>query len=126
MKVSIPVSEFRGLDSPVCGHFGSAPCFVLVDTETMSVEPLSNRDEHHVHGACSPLRALAGRSVDMVLVDGIGAGALHGLRRGGIPVHRAPSGTVAEAIRAFQEGRTEVLAGEPTCVGHAHGCGGER
>ena len=124
MKVCIPVSEYRGLESPVFGHFGSAPCFALVDTETMSVEPLSNRDERHVHGACSPLKALAGKSVEVVLVGGIGAGALVGLRQAGIAVHRAPIGTIAEAIRAFQSGRTEALNAEHTCAGHAHGCGG--
>jgi len=34
MKLCIPISEDRGLDSPICGHFGSAPAFLLVDTET--------------------------------------------------------------------------------------------
>jgi predicted Fe-Mo cluster-binding NifX family protein len=42
MKVAIPVAEYCGLDSLVYGHFGSAPLFVLVDTETMSIESLSN------------------------------------------------------------------------------------
>ena len=30
MKVCIPVSEQRGLESPVHGHFGSAPAFLAV------------------------------------------------------------------------------------------------
>ena len=44
MKMCIPVSEVRGLESPVHGHFGSAPAFLAVDSETMAVETLSNGD----------------------------------------------------------------------------------
>ena len=34
MKVCIPVEEFRGLASPVFGHFDSAPVFALVVQRT--------------------------------------------------------------------------------------------
>ncbi len=44
MKVAIPVAEDRGLDSEIYGHFGSAPVFVLVDSETMSVQALGNAE----------------------------------------------------------------------------------
>ena len=54
------------------------------------MEPLNNHDEHHVHGACNPLKALAGRAVDAVIVGGIGAGAVRGLRQAGIAVFRSP------------------------------------
>ena len=32
MKIACPVDMDAGLDSRICGHFGSAPGFVLVDT----------------------------------------------------------------------------------------------
>ena len=82
MKVCIPVSEQRGLESPVHGHFGSAPGFISVDAETLAVETLSNGDLGHEHGTCSPVRALAGAKPGAVLVGGLGAGAL----AGGIPM----------------------------------------
>jgi predicted Fe-Mo cluster-binding NifX family protein len=119
MKVCIPVAEYRGLESPVYGHFGSADCFALVDTETMAVERLSNRDRAHVHGACSPVKALAGAKPNAILVGGIGTGALIGLRQAGITVCRAPSGTVADAVRLFKAGELEELNAEATCAGHA-------
>jgi len=117
MKVCIPVAEYCGLESQVYGHFGSAEVFAIVDTETLAVEPLSNRDQNHVHGACSPLNALAGAQPDAVLVGGIGAGALLGLRRAGIAVRLAPAGTVAEAVRLFKEGKLQELEAS-TCAGH--------
>jgi predicted Fe-Mo cluster-binding NifX family protein len=118
MKVCIPVGEYCGLESPVSGHFGSAPCFVLVDTETMAVERLPNPDRGHVHGACSPLRALAGVKPEAALVGMIGTGALLGLRRAGIAVCRAPAGTVADAVRLFKAGQLEQLAEEAACAAH--------
>ena len=124
MKVCIPVSEQRGLESPVHGHFGSAPGFISVDTETLAVAALANCDREHVHGACSPVKALAGAKPDAVLVGGLGAGALAGLRQAGIRVYLAPDGTVAEALRLFIAGQLEELTALATCPGHAHGSGG--
>ena len=124
MKVCIPVSEMRGLESPVHGHFGSAPGFLAVDSATLAVEVLANGDRDHVHGACSPVRALAGAKPDAVLVGGLGAGALAGLRQMGIRVYLAPEGTVAQAVRLFKEGKLEELVATATCGGHAQGAGG--
>lgn len=125
MKVCLPVKEYRGLDSSVYGHFGSAPSFALVDTDTMAVEQLANRDHDHRHGACSPLKAISGRQIDTVIVGGIGAGAIRELHHAGIKVFQFGGGTVAEAVRLFQTDDLPVLTMENACGGHQHGgpCG---
>ncbi len=84
MKICFPVSQNKGLDSPVYNHFGSAPMFLLVDAEQRSVAEEVNRDVNHQHGACRPLRALGGQEVDAIVVGGIGAGALSGLNQAGL------------------------------------------
>jgi predicted Fe-Mo cluster-binding NifX family protein len=124
MKICIPVAEYQGLESPVYGHFGSAPCFALVDTETMTVSPLANRDQKHIHGACSPVKAMAGAKPDAVIVGGIGAGALLGLRAAGIKVYRAGGGTVADAVRQFKAAELPEIEDDGACASHAggHGC----
>lgn len=118
MKLCIPVEEDKGLESLIHGHFGSAPLFVEVDTETLAVEALSNSDRVHVHGACHPMKALAGRRPEAVLVGGIGPGALMGLRQAGIAVFRAPQGTVADGIRLLKAGELPELTEQATCGGH--------
>ena len=55
MKVCLPISKNLGLDSPVHGHFGSAPGFLAVDTETLAAEAILNANLNHVHGGCSPV-----------------------------------------------------------------------
>ncbi|MBU4199967.1 MAG: NifB/NifX family molybdenum-iron cluster-binding protein [Verrucomicrobia bacterium] len=121
MKIAIPVAEYRGLESPVYGHFGSAAAFALVDAETLAVAPLANRDQGHIHGACSPINALAGAKPDAVIVNGIGAGALLGLHSAGIKVYRFAGGTVAEAVRQLQAGALPEMDENAVCVGHADG-----
>jgi predicted Fe-Mo cluster-binding NifX family protein len=123
MKICIPVAEDRGLESPVYGHFGSAPNFVLVDADTMAVERLDNHDEGHVHGQCSPVKALAGARPDAVVVGGIGAGAVLGLRNAGIRVYQATGRTVGEAVALLKQGTLQEIDAQHACTGHGDsGC----
>jgi predicted Fe-Mo cluster-binding NifX family protein len=118
MKVCIPVAEYCGLESPVYGHFGSAPSFVLVDADTMAVELVGNQDQGHVHGQCSPVKALAGARPEAVAVGGIGAGAVLGLRQAGIRVYRATGKTVAEVVALLKKGDLKEIDWQDTCAGH--------
>ena len=124
MKVCLPISKNLGLDSPVHGHFGSAPGFLAVDTETLAAEAILNANLNHAHGGCSPVKALAGCKPDAALVGGLGAGALAGLRQMGVRVYLVPGGTAAEAVRQFKEGKLRELTDLATCGGHAHGTDG--
>lgn len=60
MKVCFPVQKDEGVESQVYNHFGSAPAFIVVDTEGKGVQRVDNRDLHHAHGACNPIMALDG------------------------------------------------------------------
>jgi len=74
LKICFPTENLQGLESVVFSHFGSAPGFVVVDTESNGIEEINNNDLHHAHGMCQPLKALGGLSVDAVAVGGIGMG----------------------------------------------------
>lgn len=121
MKLCIPVAENQALNSIVYGHFGSAPLFLLVDSETLVVEPLPNGGHDHVHGACNPLQALAGRAVDAVIVGGIGAGAVRGLRQAGIAVYHSSEQTVEEAVARYKAGELPEVDAQHACGGHSTG-----
>jgi predicted Fe-Mo cluster-binding NifX family protein len=126
MRICIPVTENRGLESLVSMHFGSAPFFALTDTETGAVDGLVNQNEHHAHGMCRPLDALAGHAIDALVVGGIGMGALMKLQAAGIKVFRAPEGTpshvtVAAVLTAFKAGRLIEVDPSGACAHHGHG-----
>jgi predicted Fe-Mo cluster-binding NifX family protein len=125
MKICFPVAENQGMESEVYGHFGSAPQFLVVDTETHKISTLNNGDEHHAHGACQPLKALGGQEVDGVVVGGIGGGALMGLNRAGLKVYQAQGSTIAENMACFALNGLTVMTPAQTCGGHGqtHGHG---
>ncbi len=123
MKICFPVQNDKGMDSTVYNHFGSAPVFVVVDTATETVVSVINRDQHHVHGACNPLKALDGQQIDAVVVGGIGAGALARLNQAGISVHRSAAGTVRENVVLFSAKQLQQLTLQGCCGGHGSGGG---
>ena len=121
MRICFPTANLEGLKSRVYGHFGSAPGFVIADTDTRAVEEISNKDLHHAHGMCQPLKALGGRKVDVVAVGGIGMGALMKLQAQGIRVYHGAEGTVAENIDLFLKKKLPEFDAKHTCAGHAGG-----
>ncbi len=121
MKVCFAVETDQGLNSAVYGHFGSAPVFVMVDTETGDVAAVNNRDLNHVHGACNPIQAIGGQKVDAVVVGGIGAGAISGLNARGIRVYGSVAETVRENVDLLKEGKLPLLTLQHACAGHTGG-----
>lgn len=120
VQICIPVVDDRGLESRVSGHFGSAPGFLLVDPETGACRLLPNHNEHHAHGMCQPLAAIAGEPVDAIVVGGIGMGALMKLQAAGIAVFRATRPTAAEIVEAFKAGTLEPVDAQGACANHGH------
>jgi predicted Fe-Mo cluster-binding NifX family protein len=121
VKICIPVNEDKGLDSPVCPHFGSTPLFLSVDTDTGETRAIVNQNQHHGHGMCRPLAALAGLTLDAVVVGGIGMGALGKLQAAGLTVYQAQHPTVAETIAALKAGELERMSPDRACAHHGHG-----
>jgi len=123
MKICFPVEKNDGLDSVVYNHFGSAPLFIVVDTESSSHSIINNKDQHHVHGQCNPLKALDNQRINAVIVGGIGAGALSKLNQMGITVHRSQADTVRENVSLFTSKQLPALTMQGCCGGHGSGGG---
>jgi predicted Fe-Mo cluster-binding NifX family protein len=123
MKVGFAVQGNEGLESKVYDHFGSAPAFIIVDTEEKDLLTVNNRDLHHVHGACNPIMALDGKSVDAMVVGGIGAGAINKFNAMGIKVYAAAAPTVKENLELLGQNKLEQLSLNNACRAHQGECG---
>lgn len=121
MNICIPVTKDAGLESPVSSHFGSAPLFVIVDTESKACRAVPNRTHSHGHGACQPLASLSGEAIDGVVVGGIGMGALAKLQAANIRVYQASVATVGAALAAFAGGVLQEATPATACTHHGHG-----
>ncbi len=120
MKICIPTETNEGLAAVVYGHFGSAPFFTVVDTESNLVEVIENANQHHAHGMCQPMGALTGKNVDAVVTGGMGARAVQKLQEGGIKVYRAIPGSVADIVSQYAKGGLQEITVENACA--QHGC----
>ena len=123
MNICIPVNEDQGLNSTVCLHFGSAPIFMIVDTDSGTCRPILNRNLHHAHGMCTPLASLQGENLDGIVVGGIGMGALNKLMASGIRVFRSEHPTVERTVEAFKADQLQPMTPDIACGGHGHGEG---
>jgi predicted Fe-Mo cluster-binding NifX family protein len=128
MKICIPIDDDQGLDSRVCAHFGSAPTFMIVDTESGACQAIPNQNRHHGHGMCQPLSALRTLTVDGIVVGGIGRRALERLADDRIHVFQAEHATVGQTMVAFRVGSLRPVSMDAACghgghSGHGHGGG---
>lgn len=118
MKICIPVKENNGLESIPYNHFGSAPFFLVVDTETNDVTAINNGDLNHEHGKCQPIKAIGGADIDVVLVLGIGAGAINKLNSMGVKVFKANPTSLKENIELFNDNKLIEFSPANSCTGH--------
>ena len=122
MKVGFAVQINKGFESTVYNHFGSAPAFVIVDTDQNQVTAISNSNVNHIHGACNPVMALGGNNIDVMIVGGIGPGALMRLCSMGIRVCRAGALSVGENLALLAENRLEEFLMNDSCQRHGEHC----
>ena len=121
MRICIPVSEDNGIKSCVCGHFGSAPFFMIVDTESATCKALLNLNSQHGHGMCAPLESLKDEQLDAVIVQNIGPGAIAKLQLAGIQALQCDEITVQATLAALQKGLLSPMSPDKVCAHHGHG-----
>jgi len=123
MKLCIPTEDSGGLDARVCEHFGSAPFYTVVDTETENFELLNNRNLKHRHGDCNPVSSIESQKIDAVVCGGLGKRALMRLQQSGFEVYLSRSQTVRDVVAEQKAGALHKATVEEACGGHSHGRG---
>ncbi len=120
MNLCIPIESDNGLKSLVCPHFGAAPAFLILDTDTGTHRVVTNTNQHHGHGMCMPLQTLQGQSIDAMVVGGIGRGALFKLAAANIEVYRSEHPTVGQILTAFRAQSLHLMDPSMACAQHGH------
>jgi len=113
----VPLDEQAGQNSKVCAHFGSAPFYAVADTEADTIEIIPNASIHHDHDQCTPAVFFSGLGINVLLCNGIGAGAVAKLQAMGIDVYMSP--TLEEALKRFSSGILRKITPQQTCQGHS-------
>ncbi|TRZ87284.1 MAG: dinitrogenase iron-molybdenum cofactor biosynthesis protein [Methanosarcinales archaeon] len=119
MKVCIPTMGLEGLNDTVAQHFGRAPTYTVVDTETNKIETIANTGEH-MGGTGLPPEFIAKAGAHIMLCSGLGPRAVGMFEQFGIDVFVGASGTVRDVIAAWQSGVLEEATNENACREHRH------
>jgi len=117
MKLCIPTMDGNGLDAMISDHFGKAPSYTLVDSETMEVKVFVNESDHN-GGVGSPPEHLARYGAQVVLASGAGAKAISMLNSKGIKVYLGNKGTVREVVESWSTGTLTEADAKGGCAHH--------
>jgi predicted Fe-Mo cluster-binding NifX family protein len=115
MKICIPSISPNGLESVLSEHFGSAPVYIIYNTEKKTHEIVENANTDHQQGGCMPVDLLKRLNVEAVLCQGMGARAAGLLLSAGIRPYLVEAATVSEAIIKFEAQDMRALNEENAC-----------
>ncbi|WP_424353357.1 NifB/NifX family molybdenum-iron cluster-binding protein [Methanosarcina mazei] len=101
MKVCIPTKDNKGMDGTVEQHFGKAPTYTILDTETGEVSVIPNTSEH-MGGVDLPPEFLRKNGVEIMLCGGLGYKAVKMFESCGISVFVGAGGTVSGYNRSLE------------------------
>lgn len=105
MRVAVSASV-ASLDSQVDARFGRCPYFVVADPSTMEFDSVENPGGASAQGAgIVTAQMIADKGVEAVLTGNCGPNAYQTLNAAGVQVITGISGTVREALQAYNEGK---------------------
>lgn len=112
-------SQGTSMQSLVDPRFGRARCLVIVDTETGTFSAVDNSVfMDAVQGAGIQTGKRVGElGADAVITGNVGPKAFAALRAGNVKIYTGASGTVAEAVNLFREGKLATTE-SPNVEGH--------
>ena len=98
-------------------RFGRCPYFLIIDTETQKVETVENTGVQVAHGAgVSAAQIITDSGCEVVITGNVGPNAFYALNAGGIKIFVSPPGkTCEQALKAYNDGDLEELAGSKPC-----------
>jgi len=117
MKVVVSGSG-TDLSCQVDPRFGRCPYYLIVDTDTMAFEFISNIANSSAHGAgIKAAQLVASKGVEAVLTGNVGPNAYRALSASSIKVISGITGSVMDAVERFKGGELDETGG-PTVRGH--------
>ncbi len=116
-KLLVPVSDKKGLDSGVDGHFGRARYYLFARVKDGRIESYYIRDNpfirKDVRAGLSASKEVLKENMDAVLLQKIGEVSFHMLRDSLIEIYISKGDTARAAIENYISGRLKMLK-EPT------------
>ncbi|MCW4016167.1 MAG: NifB/NifX family molybdenum-iron cluster-binding protein [Candidatus Bathyarchaeota archaeon] len=112
VRLVIPVSEEKGVDSQLSQHFGRAPFYAIIDLDdkgqVIGQGTIANTSEHFGGVGLPPDRILQLRPKALVTY-GLGSKALKMFQDASVAVLRTEANTVKEVVNAYNNNELQEL-----------------
>ena len=119
MKIGVS-STGKDIDAQVDPRFGRCSYFLIIDTDTMGFESISNESAMASGGAgIQAAQAVAKAGAEVVITGNMGPNAFQTLSAAGIMVFTGVNGTIKEAVEKYKKG--ELKKTESASVGSHFG-----
>jgi len=120
IRLVIPVSDEKGLDSALSQHFGRAPFYAIIDLDEngkiIGQGTIANTSEHFGGVGLPPDRIMQLKPKALVTY-GLGSRALEMFQAGGVAVLRTEAESVKQVVDAYNNNELQELT---TGCSHAH------
>ncbi len=124
MKVAVTAKD-NSLDAAVDPRFGRCRYFLIVDTETLSFDSLSNEAAMAAGGAgIQAAQSVIKTGISAVITGNVGPNAYRIFAASNIPLYTGATGTVKQAIEQYNNGALHET--KEASVGSHFGMGGRR
>jgi predicted Fe-Mo cluster-binding NifX family protein len=118
VKIAVSAAG-KTLDSQVDRRFGRCSYFLIVDSESMSFDVMTNEAAGAMGGAgIQAAQALTSRGVKTVITGNVGPNAFQTLSAAKIAIVAGASGSVQDVIQKFNSGELSTVQG-PTVREHS-------
>jgi predicted Fe-Mo cluster-binding NifX family protein len=109
MKLAV-TSQGGTLQSPLDPRFGRAKLFILLDTETGAFSVVDNSvNLNAAQGAgIQAAKKIVELGADALITGHVGPKAFSTLQAGKIKIYAGATGTVADAVQQFKDGKLEA------------------
>ena len=123
MRIAIAVDSDEGLTSPVSGHFGRCPYYLLVDIAADGTVANAAAVANPYYAQHEPGQVPAfihEQNVQVMISGGMGRRAIAFFQEYGITTATGATGTAQEAVQAYQQGQLTAAAPCRESVAHGH------
>ena len=93
--------------------------YTIYDTENEKVEIIPNTSSHK-GGTKLPADLLQGHGIDIMICGGLGRRAIQLFEQFGIEVYSGAKGTIADAIKQFEDGSLTMTTDADACREHKY------
>lgn len=117
MKICVSATA-NSIDAQVDPRFGRCPYLIIVDSETLQFEAVSNVASGAMGGAgIQAAQTIASKGAKVLITGNVGPNAFQALAAAGIKVVVGASGTVKQVIEKYKRGEL-IETGSATVSGH--------